>query len=104
MDTLLAFIAGALMANGIPHFIKGIMGQTHMTPFKRVSSAELNVVYGAINFAVGLLLLNLRLAGPGGAIPLGLDRWVFLVGALLMALADANLFSKPNARLPWHKD
>jgi len=102
METILAFFAGVLMANGIPHFVKGIMGQTHMTPLKRVSSAELNVVYGVVNFAVGLLLLNLRQAG--GAIPVGLDRWVFLVGALFMALADANLFSKPNARLPWHKD
>jgi len=67
--------------------------------------AQVNVIYGVVNFAVGLLLLNLRQAGTaGGALPLGADRWVFLIGALLMALADANLFSKPNARLPWHKD
>lgn len=102
MESLLAFLAGAFAINGIPHLVKGITGQTHMTPFKRVSSALLNVVWGFVNFGLALVLLNFRQAG--GVVPVGTDRWVFLVGAFLMALADANLFSKPNARLPWHKD
>lgn len=102
MTSILAFLAGALFANAIPHFVKGIMGQTFMTPFKRESSAVLNVIYGSINFAIGLLLLNLRTSG--GAIPLGVDRWIFLVGAFVMALTNAIFFSNPNARLPWHKE
>ena len=93
------------MANGIPHFIKGITGQTHMTPFKRVSSAVLNVVWGFVNFAVGLILLTQRVGGTsGGALPTGTDRWIFLVGATLTALYLASFWSNPNARFPWHKD
>lgn len=102
METVLAFFAGAFLINGIPHLVKGITGQTHMTPFKRVSSAMLNVVWGFVNFGLALLLLNL--GQTQGGIPVGPDRWVFLGGAFLMALADASLFSKPDARLPWHRD
>lgn len=99
MEIVLAFFAGAFIANGIPHFVKGVTGQTHMTPFKRVSSAELNVIWGVINFAIGLLLLNLRpfnLFGQNG--------WAFIGGVLVLGLTCAFLFSKPNARLPWQKD
>lgn len=101
MTTLWALLAGMFIANGIPHFVKGISGETFPTMIKKQSSATLNVFWGSTNFAIGLIFLNL--ATPGGAVPLGTDRWVFLAGAFVMAVVNANFFSK-GVRLPWWKD
>jgi hypothetical protein len=97
-----SFFAGAFFFNSIPHITKGISGQTHMTPFKRVSSASLNVFWGFINLALAVFLLK---ADISANLSLSLDKMgSFLIGGFLMALADAWLFGKPDARLPWHKD
>lgn len=99
-----AFLAGSFWANSIPHLIKGVSGQTHMTPFKRVSPAWLNVVWAFVNIYLGLLFLQMSGGNLNDLIKLDSFAWSFLVGALFMGLSDAWLFSKPNARLPWHKD
>ncbi|MDP2585716.1 MAG: hypothetical protein Q8P29_02435 [Candidatus Levybacteria bacterium] len=99
-----AFLAGLFLTNSIPHLIKGISGQTHMTPFKRVSPAWLNIIWSFINIYLGLLFLQMSGGHLGDIINLDSFAWSFLIGALFIALADANLFSKPDARLPWHKD
>ena len=52
-----SFLAGVLGANGVPHFVKGVLGEKHMTPFGRPSSALVNVVWGWVNFVVAALLL-----------------------------------------------
>lgn len=104
MNLLYAFLAGMFLANAIPHLVKGIAGQSHMTPFKRVSPAWLNVVWAFINVLLGLWFMGLSGGNFNDLIVLGVYSWSFMVGALFMALADANLFAKPNARLPWHKD
>lgn len=57
------FLAGALLANGVPHFIKGICGEKFVTPLalmlgERQSSALVNVVWGWVNFAIGAWLLH----------------------------------------------
>lgn len=49
---LIGFFAGTIATNGIPHFVKGITGQRHMTPFGQPSSALANVVWGWMNFVV----------------------------------------------------
>ena len=109
MQYLWFFLAGLFLWNGIPHLVKGITGQTHMTPFKRVSSPFLNVVYAFINLVISLFMLGLA-GGTGGFVwPwevsfVGLNTWAFLAGCLFISLADANLFSNPNARLPWQKN
>lgn len=54
---ILSFLAGLIGANGVPHFVQGITGQSHRTPFGRPSSALVNVVWGWLNFAVALGLL-----------------------------------------------
>jgi hypothetical protein len=104
MSFLQAFFAGVFLVNGVPHFIKGIMGQTHMTPFKRVSDAYTNVFWGFSNFLLGLLILGMEPVTGAIHVPTGMNFWFFLIGAFVMSLMDASLFSKPNARLPWHKD
>ena len=91
MPLIPSFFAGMFFANGLPHFIKGITGQTHMTPFKRVSDSYTNVIWAFVNFVIALLIL-------------GIDIWGLVIGALAMSLMCAWLFSNPNAKLPWHKD
>lgn len=54
---ILSFLAGIIGANGVPHFVKGITGQKHMTPLGRPSSPVVNVVWGWLNFAVAIGLL-----------------------------------------------
>jgi len=53
-----SFLAGAFAANGIPHFIKGGIGQRHQTPFGKPSSAAVNVCWGWINFIVAAVFLH----------------------------------------------
>jgi hypothetical protein len=52
-----SLLAGLIGANGVPHFIKGITGQKHQTPFGKGSSAAVNVVWGWVNFVVAGLLI-----------------------------------------------
>jgi hypothetical protein len=100
---LTAFLAGLFIFNGLPHLIQGISGKTHMTPFKRVSSPELNVIWSFINLFFGFLILGFNAKGVL-RFPTGLDFWAFLMGGFLLSLTAAKLFGSPNARLPWHKD
>lgn len=109
MELLWYFIAGFFAWNAIPHVVKGITGQTHMTPFKRVSPPMLNVVWGFINVILALLFLGLG-SGLGGLVPpwdanlVDINLWAFLAGALVVGLWLASFWSNPNARLPWQKD
>ena len=103
MDYLRSFLAGMFIFNGLPHLVKGIAGDKHMTPFKRVSSPILNILWSFVNLVGGFLILgfdqNGKLNFPGG-----LSFWVFILGGFLLSLTAAKLFGSPNARLPWHKD
>jgi membrane associated rhomboid family serine protease len=62
-DYIAFFLAGALLANGVPHFVKGICGEKFATPLalmqgEKQSSALVNVIWGWINFAIGAWLLH----------------------------------------------
>lgn len=97
-----AFFAGFFLFNSLPHLFKGITGQTHMTPFKKISSAYLNLVWAFIN-----LILVVVISGvSSGTFNTLSDNgvWAFLAGGFFISMADAQLFSNPNAKLPWHKD
>ena len=98
-----AFLAGMFLINGIPHLAKGITGQSHLTPFKKPSPAWLNIIWSFVNIYLGLLFVQLSGRRLGDLTKLDSFAWSFLIGALFMALADAWLFSKPNARMPWQK-
>jgi hypothetical protein len=61
MIYLAHFVGGALVANGIPHFVSGVCGRPFRTPFVRlqrgdVSSPATNVVWGWLNWLVAYLL------------------------------------------------
>lgn len=109
MQLLWYFVAGFFTWNSLPHLVKGITGQTHMTPFKRVSSPVLNVVWSFINVVLALYILGLATGNVGLVLPwnadlAGLNLWAFLAGGLFVGVYLANFWSNPNARLPWQKD
>ena len=100
---LRAFLAGFFIYNSLPHLVKGITGEKHMTPIKRVSSPMLNIVWSFSNLVIGIFILGFD---ENGALmfPAGVNFWAFIVGGFLLSLVAAKLFGSPNARLPWHKD
>lgn len=93
------FLAGVLLVNGVPHFIQGICGHRHMTPFKRDSSAVLNVLWGFANFIVGEAILRIS----KGPVWERSEVVAFWIGGFLIAVFLAAFWSNPEARLPWHK-
>ncbi len=108
MALLWYFLAGLFAWNAIPHLVKGITGQSHMTPFGKVSSPSVNVIYAAINVVFALYMFGLASGKGGLTLPweaslAGANLWAALIGGVFIALADAWLFSKPNAHLPWQK-
>lgn len=95
-----AFVTGAILINGVPHFVQGICGKRHMTPFARESHPVVNVIWGSINFALaGYLKYRLDLHAAAGDLKLAM-----LAGGFLTAVGLAWFWSHPNARLPWHSN
>jgi VanZ family protein len=80
---ILLILAGALLVNGVPHFVMGAAGRRWRTPFGQHSSARRNLWWGLGNIVVGFALaLVVSLA-------LGVDRLSFVwfsVGALVMVV------------------
>ncbi|NGY04846.1 hypothetical protein [Solimonas terrae] len=97
MSGLLAlFFAGVFLVNGVPHFVNGVSGRNFPSPFasppgRGESTARTNVLWGALNFAIGYGL-GWRLAhfDPGQSAQLA----ALCVGGLLMALAISSHFGK----------
>ena len=98
MDWHLAayFVAGAMIANGVPHFYKGISGQRFQTPFASPpglgeSSAMTNVLFGLSNFVIGYLLIY----GLGDfQIGMTIDALAVWLGVLVAAVLSAWFFAK----------
>jgi hypothetical protein len=90
---LLEFLAGALLANGVPHFVQGVSGNSFQSPFARPpgvgeSSAVSNVVWGFANLAGGAVLLSCFK-------PQSETGWMaFGAGALLLSVAMARYFGR----------
>ncbi len=56
------FFGGAFLVNAIPHFVNGVSGHPFQSPFasppgEGLSTASVNVLWGAANFVVAYLLL-----------------------------------------------
>jgi len=77
---LLFFLAGVVGANGIPHFVKGIVGSRHQTPFKNPSSAPVNTLWGSANFLIGFWL---TVWGMSFGVPFSLAGTLMIAGMLL---------------------
>src|SRR6202789_189027 len=87
---------GAFLANAVPHFVSGMMGQPFQSPFakppgKGLSSSTVNVLWGFFNAIVGYLLVvrvgsfDLRSIS---------DVLALAVGALLISLFSARHFGR----------
>lgn len=90
------FFAGAFLANGVPHFVHGISGSRFQTPFASPpavgeSSPLVNVIWGLVNFAIGLVLLY-----GVGDFCVGLNRGLMMagLGALACSVALAWYFQR----------
>lgn len=95
------FVAGAFLANFVPHFVSGVLGRRLPTPFasppfRGLSSSRANVLYGLCNLAVAYALLvhvgefEARSALHAGACGLGLAAWGLLLARSLARLEEAN--------------
>ncbi|MDY6878770.1 MAG: hypothetical protein V2J25_00870 [Desulfatiglans sp.] len=94
------FFAAVFLFNGIPHFVQGICGKSHMTPFSRKSHPVTNVLWGLFNFGVGEVILHLSKTGPWQTS----QTIAFWLGAIIISLGLSIFWSNPNAKLPWHSD
>jgi hypothetical protein len=101
-DYLAHFVAGAFLANGVPHFVQGICGNKFQTPLARPrgigeSSALVNVIWGWFNFIIGGVLL--RLSFPPLPPPPALSLATML-GVLVMAILLSRHFGRVRNSAP----
>ena len=90
------FFGGAFLVNAIPHFVSGVTGHPFQSPFatppgEGLSSATVNVFWGALNIVFAYLLLY-----RVGTYELRRPRHVLVAGAgaLLMAIVSAHAFGR----------
>ena len=90
------FFGGAFLANAIPHFVNGVTGHPFQSPFaspsgQGLSSAMVNVLWGAFNLVMGYLLVC-----RVGTFELRRTKHVIVagLGALLMALMLSRAFGR----------
>jgi hypothetical protein len=90
------FFGGVFLANAVPHFVSGIMGEPFQSPFakppgKGLSSSTVNVVWGFFNAVAGYLLVvrvgNFDLRSTSDVLALG-------AGALLISVSMARHFGQ----------
>lgn len=90
------FFGGVFLANGVPHFVSGMMGRPFQSPFakpsgKGLSSSTVNVLWGLVNFVLAYLLIArvgyFDLHAMDHIVPVG-------VGVLLISVISARLFGR----------
>src|ERR1700748_2413836 len=90
------FFAGTFLANAVPHYVSGVMGQAFQSPFAKppgegLSSSTVNVLWGFANLAAayGLILRvgQFDQRAPDQIASLGL-------GFLLMSPIAARIFGR----------
>jgi hypothetical protein len=90
------FFGGAFLANAVPHFVAGVMGEPFQTPFatprgQGLFSSTVNVLWGFFNLVLSYLLVfrvgdfDLRLTADAAALGLGM---------LAIGLLSARLFGR----------
>jgi hypothetical protein len=90
------FFGGVFLANAVPHFVSGVMGEPFQTPFANpprqgLSSSTVNLLWGCFNIVVGYLLVcrvgDFGLTITSDVVPFGL-------GILAMGLFCARHFGR----------
>lgn len=90
------FFGGILMANAVPHFVSGAMGESFQTPFANppgqgLSSSTINILWSVVNLVVGYVLLS-RVGDFEWKI--AADAAAFGLGILAMGLFHARHFGR----------
>ncbi|NDL64594.1 hypothetical protein [Acerihabitans arboris] len=96
------FFGGAVVSNAIPHLVSGMMGRSFQSPFaappgQGLSSATVNVSWGAFNLARAYLLIyrvghfDIRVMADAGTAGLG---------ALLIAIICVRAFGRFHGGVP----
>lgn len=90
------FFGGAFLANAVPHFVGGIMGEPFQSPFAKprgvgLSTSTVNVLWGFFNLVVAYILTcrvgTFELRATDHMVALGL-------GVLTMGLFGARHFGR----------
>ena len=92
MYYVLYFLAGAFAANAVPHFVKGVTGESFQTPFGRPSSAVVNVAWAAVNLLIAWGLWHYAGVNRAHVHSIRYDL-AFGLGGLVGSLLLAWLFS-----------
>jgi len=96
LHNLSYLFGGGFLANAVPHFVSGTMGQPFQSPFakppgKGLSSSTVNVLWGFANFVMAYLLIirvghfDLRAVDQVSALG---------VGILLLGVVSARSFGR----------
>jgi hypothetical protein len=102
---ILAFLAGLLICNAIPHLAAGLRGEPFPSPFAKprgigLSAPVVNVVWGWFNLFLGLAIMP-RYVLFSPVMPLFNTVWLsFALGFLLSGLFLARHFGRVRAAAP----
>jgi hypothetical protein len=90
------FFGGMFFTNAIPHFVRGVSGQSFQSPFAKppgqgLSTSTVNVLWGFLNLVLGYVLVCrvglFDLRSTDHVVALGL-------GTLLMSVLSARMFGR----------
>jgi len=93
------FFAGMFLSNAVPHFVHGISGDRFPTPFahppgKGLSSPTVNVLWGLLNLAAGLLLFRAGKVASGD----GLALVILFAGVAALSIPSSIGFQGKHDR------
>jgi hypothetical protein len=98
----MCFVGGMFLANFVPHFVSGVLGQRFHSPFAQppfrgLSSPVVNILWGGFNLAVAYALLVLA-----GSFELRRVAYVAIAGAgfLMASIGIARSLGRIRANLP----
>lgn len=99
LEYIACFLAGAFLANFVPHFVNGISGDRFPTPFARppgrgLSSPLVNVLWALLNLVLGFQLFRAGKVWGGDDVTL----LIFLAGIVAISLPMSIRFAKRQAR------
>jgi hypothetical protein len=95
-DLVAYFFAGIFLANAVPHWVSGMMGEPFQSPFAKppgqgLSSSTVNVLWGFVNAVTGYVLV-LRVGQFD--VRSTSDILALAAGALLISLFSARHFGR----------
>ncbi len=92
---LTSFLAGMFFANVIPHYVKGVTGESFPTPFakppgKGLSSPMSNIIWALVNLVIGFLFFKFSRISSDNELAVIL----FFIGIGMISIHSAKNFSK----------